>query len=229
MSIKGKRLLKKTPYDDVVHKDLRFDFKMDDDGKSEGTFSGFASTSDLDRGGDIIVKGAFARTLKERASKVKVLWQHDMSKPIGRPTLLEERDGGLYIEGKISDIPLGREAMELLKDGVVDSMSIGYTVTESSYNDRGVRVIEDLDLYEVSLVTFPMNEKARITGVKEDNLNVRDIEKTLRDAGYSRSQSKAIASAGVKSLREVGHESKEESNFSELKAAMAELTTILKV
>ena len=180
----AKHLFKNSPYGELDHKKLNFDVKMDESGKSEGTFSGFASTSHLDRGGDIVLKGAFKRTLKERGDSVRILWQHDSKKPIGRPTLLEERDGGLYIEGKISDTELGREAMTLLKDGVIDSMSIGYSVNDSEYNGQGVRVIKDLDLYEVSLVTFPMNEKAKVTGVKDDNLNVRDIEKVLRDAGY---------------------------------------------
>lgn len=225
----AKYFKKNSPYGELDHKKLSFNVKMDESGKSKGTFSGFASTSHLDRGGDIVDKGAFQRTLKERGDAVKILWQHDMNKPIGRPTLLEERDGGLYIEGKISDTELGREAMTLLKDGVVDSMSIGYSVNDSEYNAQGVRVIKDLDLYEVSLVTFPMNEKAKVTGVKDDNLNVRDIEKVLRDAGYSRSQSKAIASAGIKCLREVGQESKKDDNLSELKAAIAELNSRLQV
>lgn len=225
----AKHLFKNSPYGELDHKKLNFDVKMDESGKSEGTFSGFASTSHLDRGGDIVLKGAFKRTLKERGDSVRILWQHDSKKPIGRPTLLEERDGGLYIEGKISDTELGREAMTLLKDGVIDSMSIGYSVNDSEYNGQGVRVIKDLDLYEVSLVTFPMNEKAKVTGVKDDNLNVRDIEKVLRDAGYSRSQSKAIASAGVKCLREVDQESKEDNYLSELKTAIAELNSRLQV
>jgi HK97 family phage prohead protease len=217
----------KNGFPDLDHAKLLFEVKMDEDKGDTGTFSGFASTSDLDRGGDIIVKGAFARTLGERGADVKILWQHDMSKPIGKPTKLEEREGGLYIEGKISDTALGREAMTLLKDGVINAMSIGYSVKEADYNDHGVRVIEDLDLYEVSLVTFPMNEKARITGVKEDLLTPRKVEEVLREAGYSRSQAKAIANAGVKSLREV--DSKQDSQaYDELKSMLAELNQKLK-
>lgn len=212
---------------DLDHAKLLFDVKMDEGQGDTGTFSGFASTSDLDRGGDIIVKGAFARTLGERGADVKILWQHDMSKPIGKPTKLEERDGGLYIEGKISDTMLGREAMTLLKDGVINAMSIGYSVKEADYNDHGVRVIEDLDLFEVSLVTFPMNEKARITGVKEDLLTPRKVEEVLREAGYSRSQAKAIACAGIKSLREVDSKQDEQA-YDDIKSLLAELNQSLK-
>lgn len=170
-----------------------------DDGR---TFAGFASTPDIDQGGDIVIKGAFGRTIAQRPV-VKMLWNHKSDlMPIGVYTKIEEREGGLYVEGKLSDTQLGRDAAALLKDGAIDSMSIGYSVTDADYNEDGVRVIKDLELYEVSLVNFPMNEKAVITQVK--SLDVKEIERVLREAGLSRSQAKAVACAGVKSLREVG-------------------------
>ena len=130
-------------------------------------FRGYAATWDKDQGGDIIVPGAFAKTLSERGSRVKVLWQH--SEPVGRPQTMSEDERGLYVEGKISKTRLGDEALELMRDGVIDQMSIGYSVPagKSEYDDdQKARMIKELKLYEFSLVTFPMNENAIITGVK---------------------------------------------------------------
>ena len=203
----------------MEYKALDFEVKAE----SDNTFSGFASTPDLDQGGDIVVKGAFARTIAQRGSKLKMLWNHKATDlPIGKYTKVEERDGGLYVEGKISDTASGRDVMTLLRDGAIDSMSIGYAVREADYNDDGVRVIKDLDLYEISLVNFPMNEKAVVTGVK--SVDARNLESILREAGYSRSQAKAIANAGIKSLREVDQE---KDALAEVKAALEQFQKTL--
>lgn len=194
---------------------------------SGDTFAGFASTSDLDKGMDIITKGAYGRTLAERGGKVKMLWNHKSDlMPIGVYTKMEERESGLYVEGKISDTALGRDAKTLLADGALDSMSIGYVVKEADYNDDGVRVIKDLDLYEVSLVNFPMNEKALITSVKmEDLFDVRELEAKLREVGYSNSQAKRMAGASISSLREVDDEKKA---FAELQQALSNFNDTLR-
>lgn len=194
-------------------------FKADDVDVGERIFKGYASTYDLDQGGDIIVKGAFAKSLAANASRVKVLWQHKTDVPIGKPMVMREDDRGLYVEAKISDTTTGRDAMTLLRDGVIDSMSIGYIVGDSEYKDDGVRVIKELDLFEFSLVSYPMNEKAVITAVK--GLDVREIERVLREAGLSKSQAAKIAAAGVKSLREAGDEVKLDAELKELQDAIA--------
>jgi len=141
-------------------------FKADDVDNETRVFKGYASTYDKDLGGDIILPGAFAKTLSERADRVKVLWQHN--EPIGRPVKMYEDGKGLYVEAKISKTRLGDEALELMRDGVIDQMSIGYSVPQgkSDYDEDGNRMIKELKLYEFSAVTFPMNEKAFITGVK---------------------------------------------------------------
>ena len=193
-------------------------FKAEDVEVSERIFKGYASTYDLDQGGDIIVKGAFAKSLATNASRVKVLWQHKTDVPIGKPMVMREDDRGLYVEAKISDTTTGRDAMTLLRDGVIDSMSIGYIVGESDYKDDGVRIIKELDLFEFSLVSYPMNEKAVITAVK--GLDVREIERVLREAGLSKSQAAKIAAAGVKSLREAGDEVKLDAELKELQDAI---------
>ena len=187
------------------YKTLGFEVKKKGD---SGEFEGFASTSDLDQGGDIVVKGAFAKTLTERGSRVKMLWNHksDML-PIGKFSMLEERDGGLYVKGKVADTTMGRDVKMLLADDAIDSMSIGFVPEDAEYNDEGVRLIRELKLYEVSLVNFPMNEKAVVTQVK-NLFDVRELEAKLREVGYSNSQAKRMATASIKSLREVGDEEK---------------------
>lgn len=141
-------------------------FKADSVDLDARTFTGYASTWELDKGSDIIVKGAFSKTLQESADRVKVLWQHDA--PIGKPVSMVENEKGLLVTGRVSKTRLGDEALELMKDGVVDRMSIGYIIPEgkSEYNGDGVRVIREVKLMEFSPVTFPMNDGAVITGVK---------------------------------------------------------------
>ena len=185
-------------------------FKADDVDSDSRIISGYASTYDLDQGGDVIVRGAFAKTLETGSNRVKVLWQHDSQQPIGRPQKMQEDDKGLYVESYIAKTRQGDEALELAREGIIDSMSIGYMVNDSEYKDDGVRVIKELTLMEYSLVTWPMNEAAVITGVK--SMRPKEIERVLREAGLSVSQAKAIAAAGCKALREVEPDVLEEAN-----------------
>ena len=138
----------------------------------ERTFKGYASTfGNVDEVGDIIEQGAFTKTITERgpqgSKQIKVLWQH--SEPLGIPTVMQEDSRGLYVEGKISKTRLGDEALELMRDGVVDRMSIGFSIPngKADWDDTlQVRKIREVKLFEFSPVTFPANESAVITGVK---------------------------------------------------------------
>jgi HK97 family phage prohead protease len=98
-----------------------FSFKTADE--KDGIFEGYASTWDVDEGGDQIVKGAFTKTIGERGSKIRLLYQH--RDPIGKPIELKEDDRGLFVRAKISDTALGRDVLTLIRDGALDSMSIG--------------------------------------------------------------------------------------------------------
>lgn len=135
---------------------------------SARTIEGYAATWDLDQANDIINKGAFTKTISEGfpAGRVKMLWQHD--KPLGMPSEMFEDDRGLYVKGKISRTQLGDEALELMRDRVVDRMSIGFSIPQnkSGFTDEGVRVISEVKLFEFSPVTFPANEAAHILAVK---------------------------------------------------------------
>ena len=136
---------------------------------SSRTIEGYAATWDLDKANDIINKGAFTKTINEGfpAGRVKMLWQHDA--PLGMPSEMFEDDRGLYVKGKISRTQLGDEALELMRDGVVDRMSIGFSIPQNKSGfdaDTGVRNIFEVKLFEFSPVTFPANEAAHILAVK---------------------------------------------------------------
>jgi hypothetical protein len=129
-------------------------------------FSGYASTfGNVDVGGDVVLPGAFTASLKSRP-KPKLFWQHDSHEPLGVVTALREDDRGLFGEWKISKTTRGQDAYQLLKDGAIDSMSIGYIPTDSEFKDDGVRELKSVDLLEVSLVSIPMNTEALVTSVK---------------------------------------------------------------
>lgn len=135
-----------------------------------GTFEGYASLFGvMDLGRDVVMPGAFRHTLTARGTHgVRLLWQHDPARPIGRWMRLEEDHRGLRVCGRLDlDQPLGREVHGLMRRGLIDGLSIGYR-TESERHDpeTGLRRIDRIDLWEISLVTFPMLPQARVTAVK---------------------------------------------------------------
>lgn len=137
-----------------------------------GMFSGYASVfGELDNHNDVILPGAFEHTLLERhfGRNVKLLWQHEQKEPIGFFVKILEDEHGLYVEGKILlEVQKGREAYELLKSGAVGGLSIGYNVVDYSIDtETGIRLIKQVDLFEISLVTFPANEAAGVLEVKD--------------------------------------------------------------
>ena len=152
----------------------------------DGAFSGYASIFDyVDSHNDVIKKGAFERTLKANNSGrlIKLLWQHDADKPIGVFTRMQEDDKGLYVEGKLLlDLQQAREALSLIQSEAINGLSIGFKVRKSAKDqESGVRYIYNIDLFEVSLVTFPANDKAVVGVVKlQDN---KKLEKKLISSG----------------------------------------------
>jgi len=133
------------------------------------TFQGYAATWDLDQVGDVIHPGAFAKSIREAfpAKRIKVLWQH--RDPIGMPTEMREDEKGLWVKARVSKTALGDEALELMRDEVVDRMSIGFMIPagKADVDGDGIRHIKEVKLLEFSPVTFPANENAVITGVKQ--------------------------------------------------------------
>ena len=128
-----------------------------------GRFEGYATLFDLpDEQGDRVAPGAFARSLAQRQTPVKLLWQHEPTQPIGVWESLTEDSKGLRVQGRlVLGTQLGSEAAALLAAGALDGLSIGYRVREAEQLPQGRRLL-DLDLWEISLVTFPMLPQARI-------------------------------------------------------------------
>ena len=170
-----------------------------DDGSIEGYGSVFGV---LDNWDDVIDKGAFSASLAEHkaaGTMPAMLWQHDADHPIGIWTEMVEDAKGLRVKGQLAlDTVKGQEARALLKMGAINGLSIGFISKQWSYDvETDVRTLTEVDLWEVSLVTFPANEKARVTNVKSspDDVHTRkDAEGILRQAGFSKSDATALVS-----------------------------------
>jgi hypothetical protein len=191
----------------------------DGDQAKAGAFSGYGAVfGNVDSGGDMLVKGAFKETLREwkrRGSAPKMLLQHggwgasvEDGIPVGKWTEMREDDTGLYVEGELfaMDTQKGKYIYEGLKSGALDGLSMGYIARDVAYGKKPEdprRTLKKVDLFEVSIVTFPMNTEARIGAVKsiEEISTLSDAEAWLRDAaGLTRAQALAFVSR-VKSLR----------------------------
>ncbi len=150
---------------------------------------GYASYfGQVDNGNDVVTKGAYAKSLTDLAAKgrnVKMLWQHDPSQPIGIWDEVREDARGLYVKGRIlTDVARGREAAALIGAGAIDGLSIGYRTVKATKNDKGQRLLSELELWEVSLVTFPMLPSARV-GAKGESLEaagLRELAASIQDA-----------------------------------------------
>lgn len=165
MASKGKRTAGKAPAT-REYKSFKFELESADE---SGEFSGYAAVfGNKDSGGDVIEKGAFSKTIREDFDRIKILSQHtDCELPIGKPLELREDDRGLFIRGKISDTAKGRDIQTLMKDGVLNELSIGYDAVEFNYDsEQGARRLKEIKLWEVSIVTWAMNDQAKIDEVK---------------------------------------------------------------
>ncbi|MFX1301650.1 MAG: HK97 family phage prohead protease [Promethearchaeota archaeon] len=168
-----------------------FPFELEEKGldPEARTFKGYAAITGLmDDGGDIIDRGAFKKTLAERGKRVKVFYIHDFKEPIGKPLALEEvprsrlpkamqdkwpqATGGLYVHAYISETAKGNDALTLMRDNVLDELSIGYKAMKEKMEDDGpegqrARHLKELSLMDISPVPLAMQEAAIVTEVKE--------------------------------------------------------------
>ena len=186
----------------------------------DGSFEGYASLFNReDLSHDIVLPGAFSETLRQRGAQgVKMLFQHDANQPIGVWTTLKEDARGLYAHGRLMpEVAKAREVHALMRAGALDGLSIGFR-TVKGRRDRasGVRRLEKVDLWEISVVTFPLLPEARIATMKgrlDAGSTEREFERWLtRDAGLTRKEARALMSAGLsglKALRDAGRGSTE--------------------
>lgn len=167
---------------------------------TEGRWIGYGSIfGNKDSAGDIVMPGAFANTLRKSGGRpLPCLWQHNRQEPVGILNCKEDSKG-LECSGELNlDVQKAREAYSLLKQGAISGLSIGYrTIVDEFDTKTNTRFLKELDLREVSLVTFPCNPLTHVGSVKQAT-TVREFEQFLRDAGYSHSQAKHIASKGFK-------------------------------
>lgn len=204
----------------------RLGFSLDLKGVSDsGVFEGYASTfGERDLGGDIVVAGAFTKSLKARGAKgIRMFADHDTTKRIGVWQDIVEDDKGLYVKGQLLiEKAIGKEAYIDLKSGAFDGMSIGFRTIKDKYDGRRkARMLEEVDLLEVSLVSFPMNENARVTAVKtaDDFKTIREFEEALINGtlpALSAKEAKALLAGGFKAIRS-------ERDAGEVSAELAEI------
>lgn len=171
-------------------------------------FEGYGSVfGNKDHGGDIVLPGAFKRTLAEYKAEDSLpvmFWMHDPSRVPGKWLDMQEDDRGLYVKGVLADTELGNEIHTLLGMKAVSGLSIGYTTEDADYGEEGERLLKEVNLWETSIVSLPMNPKAQIVHAKarlsergeyvpngdELALLKRDCEQFFRTKGFSKNLAK---------------------------------------
>lgn len=171
-----------------------------------GNFEGYASVfNNIDLGDDIILPGAFIKVKTTRTGQLKLALFHDLTRLIGAADFKQD-DHGLFLKGRVNlKVSYARDAYELMKDGTLDSMSIGFNTITSAWEERegrSIRVIKEAELWEASVVPFGMNPEAQVISVKSD---IRHFESALRERmGLSQKEAAAVASLGYPALHRDG-------------------------
>lgn len=202
---------------------------VNDAGEFEGYGSIFGNQDSYD---DVVLPGAFQASLAQWQQKGRLpamLWQHNMQEPIGIYTEMKEDENGLYVKGRllVDDDPLAKRAHGHMKAGSLTGLSIGYMLKEWDFDrDKDVFLLKEVDLWEVSLVTFPANDEARISNVKNhldrgELPRPSEFEKALREVGLSRSQAKAFMASGYSAIQP--RDADEEKALSSLKSLLTQM------
>ncbi len=195
----------------------------------DGTFSGHGSVFGVkDWYGDVVEPGAFQASLAQWQAKgklPKLLLQHDPKNIIGKWTEMREDARGLYVEGKLFlQLGLAKATHTLMKEGQLDGLSIGFNIPDGGQvfdKTEGVNRIKTVDLWEVSVVTFPANEAAQVEAVKAALQNPREFERQLRDVlGLTQSEAKKLMAEGYKAVapRDVSDPDRESQSQQEMAA-----------
>lgn len=183
---------------EVAQKTVNFELKSLSDGQFEGYGSVFGN---VDLGGDVVIQGAFKKTLSDykKSGKMPLMfWMHDPSQVPGKWLQMHEDNHGLYVKGQFADTQLGKDAHTLMKMDAVRGLSIGYTPYKDgvAYGSDGERLLKSVHLWETSIASIPMNQAANATSVKNliQNDSIVEVkracEKMLRDKGFSQRAAK---------------------------------------
>jgi HK97 family phage prohead protease len=204
-----------------------------------GVFEGYASLFDReDLARDVIAAGAFRQSLSERgAGGVRMLYQHDPAHPIGVWERIEEDALGLKVRGRLTlETEKARDVLCLMRAGAIDGLSIGFKAKRTRREQRsGIRRILELELWEISIVTFPMMPGARVHGVKCSPFGgtlptERQFERWLvRDAGFTRAEARSLMRqgySGLKSRRDAGTDAYDEAV--QASAVIRRMTALIK-
>jgi uncharacterized protein len=199
-----------------------------------GTFEGYASLFNReDLGHDVILPGAFRDTLANRAAtQIKLLFQHDPGQPIGIWDEIREDTRGLFVRGRLmTEVARAREVLALMRAGAIDGLSIGFKMLKGRRDAKsGIRRLEKVELWEISIVTFPMLPGARVAAVKAQPFSAltptpREFERWLmQDAGLTRTEARALISSGLKGFaatRDAGRQLTSDARLAEIISAAA--------
>ena len=200
-----------------------------------GEITGYGSTfGNVDLGGESCAPGCFSKSLSEHAAAgtaPAMLWSHDPSEPIGAWTDASEDSRGLRLKGQLTlETRRGAEARALAKDGAL-ALSIGYRTRDASYED-GVRILKDVQLFEVSIVSMPMNPEARIVAVKSAAQAANEIrsavafEKFLRAAGFANSLARRLAAGWNEAVGRGDDDAQAEAMIAALKQSAAKFRNL---
>lgn len=176
-------------------------------GDQSGTFEAYGAVfGNRDDGGDIIEAGAFKKIRTKSNGRIRIPLYHDMSRVVGEGEVVQDGKG-LKVKGYLNmNLSYAADAYELMKDGTLDSMSVGFNIMKGGHEwdeKYTTRTIRKAELWEVSIVPFGMNRKAKIQTVKDADGGLpepREFEAFLREIGFSRRESKAIISCGYSGL-----------------------------
>lgn len=202
----------------------------------EGQFEGYGSVFGVeDSYGDVVAPGAFVESLKEHTAAgtmPALLWQHSPNEPIGVYVEMREDERGLYVKGQLElETQRGREAHALLKSGALNGLSIGYMPRKWEYDeDENILTLLEVDLWEVSVVTFPANSSARVTGTKQkqriDGLaDWKSFVTFLRNEGGYSAENAAAMVAAAKRIRD--DERNARNAIADIAAGQTRLRTLL--
>ena len=206
--------------------------------QTDGAFEGYASLFGReDLAHDVVSPGAFRQSLSERGvTGIRMLFQHDANQPIGVWTQLTEDARGLYAKGQLSlDVPKAREVLALMRDRALDGLSIGYKPVRFRRDTKGgTRRLDQVDLWEISIVTFPMLPGARVSHVKSQPFagtlpTEREFERWLtRDAGFTRSEARAVLRSGFKGLQTLRDAGDGDGEVAQLTRQIQQATKLLR-